>query len=326
MRWIVFLARKLARLIVLLAAVSVIAFTLVSLSPIDPIDAYIGADMLSIGLEQRAQIAARWGLDQPAPVRFLNWLEQLAQGNLGFSRVYNQPVSQAIGYRFATSLALMGVAWTVSGLLGFMLGVVAGAAEGSWFDQAIRLYAYTLASTPLFWMGLLLLTVFAVWLKMAPFCCAAPVGMLPEDVTLWQRLQHLALPAATLSIIGIANMALHTRQKMLDVMHSDYVLMARAMGESPWGVIRQHALRNVALPAVTLQFASLGELFGGAVLAEQVFSYPGLGQATILAGLQGDVPLLLGIVLFSTVFVFSGNTLADLIYQIVDPRIRLAEG
>ena len=126
-----------------------------------------------------------------------------------------------------------------------------------------------------------------------------------------------------MSIIGIANIALHTRQKLIDVLQSDYALFARAQGETRIGIVRQHGLRNIALPALTLQFASLSELFGGSVLAEQVFAYPGLGEATVQAGLRGDVPLLLGIVLFSATFVFIGNTLADLSYRIVDPRIRL---
>ena len=117
-------------------------------------------------------------------------------------------------------------------------------------------------------------------------------------------------------------MALHTRQKLIDVLESDYVLFARARGEHGLVLFWRHGLRNIALPAITLQFASFSELFGGAVLAEQVFSYPGLGQATVEAGLRGDVPLLLGIVIFSAIFVFVGNLIADLIYHVVDPRTR----
>jgi len=142
------------------------------------------------------------------------------------------------------------------------------------------------------------------------------------EATLLQRIHHLILPAITLSLVGIAQITLHTREKTVEAMHSDYALFARAQGENDLGIAFRHALRNVAIPAVTLQFASLGELFGGAVLAEQVFSYPGLGRATVEAGYRGDVPLLLGIVLFSATFVFIGNTVADLIYMIVDPRMR----
>lgn len=310
-------------LVVLLTAVSIASFTLVSLSPIDPVQAYVGADMLTISAEQRELIAERWGLNDPPVTRYFRWLAQLFQGNLGTSMIFNQPVSQVIQQRFLASLGLMTSAWLLSGVLGFVLGVVAGARPGSLFDRVIRFYAYTLASTPTFWMGLLLLIIFSVTLRVTPICCAAPPGKLLAEITIWQRIHHLLLPTATLSIIGVAGMALHTRQKLIDVLHSDYALFARAQGETMAGLIWHHGLRNIALPAVTLQFASLSELFGGAVLAEQVFAYPGLGEATVQAGVRGDVPLLLGIVLFSAFFVFVGNTLADVIYRVIDPRIRL---
>lgn len=318
-----FTVRKLIRLLLLLVAVSIFSFVLVSLSPVDPVNAYVGADMLQISPEQRDLIAQRWGLDQPMTTRFLLWLRQLASGNLGMSMIFNQPVSQVIANRFQASLQMLAIAWLLSGFLGLTLGILAGAKEGSWVDRIIRFYAYTLASSPTFWVGLLLLIIFAVNLRIAPICCAAPPGVLAQDVTVWQRLHHILLPAITLSIIGVANIALHTRQKLIEVLHSDYVLFARARGESLVGIVRHHGLRNVILPAITLQFASLSELFGGSVLAEQVYAYPGLGKATVDAALRSDVPLLIGIVFFSALFVYTGNTIADLTYQIVDPRIRL---
>lgn len=319
-----FAVRKLIRLVLLLIAVSIFSFVLVSLSPVDPVNAYVGAEMLQIGPEQRELIAQRWGLDEPMTTRFFLWLQQLASGNLGQSMVFNQPVATVIANRFQASLQMLAIAWLLSGILGLALGIIAGAKEGSWGDRIIRFYAYTLASSPTFWVALLLLIVFAVQLKVAPICCAAPPGVLAQDVTLWQRLHHILLPALTLSIIGVANIALHTRQKLIEVLNSDYVLFARAQGENLVGIIQHHGLRNVILPAITLQFASLSELFGGSVLAEQVFAYPGLGEATVEAALRSDVPLLIGIVFFSAIFVYTGNTIADLTYQIVDPRIRLS--
>ena len=318
-----FVLRKLLRLILLLAAVAVFSFVLVSLSPIDPVDAYIGADVLQISPEQRDLIAERWGLNEPMTTRFFLWLKQFLQGNLGTSMIFNQPVTTVIANRFNTSLQMMAAAWLLSGLFGLILGVLAGAKEGSLLDRAIRFYAYTLASSPTFWVALLLLIFFSVTLRVTPICCAAPPGVLLEDVTIWQRIHHLLLPALTLSLIGVASIALHTRQKLIEVLNSDYALFARAQGETTWGLIRHHGLRNIALPAITLQFASLSELFGGSVLAEQVFAYPGLGQATVQSALRGDVPLLIGIVFFSAIFVYTGNTIADVTYQIVDPRIRI---
>ena len=318
-----FILRKLLRLILLLAAVAVFSLVLVSLSPIDPVDAYIGADVLQISPEQRDLIAERWGLNEPMTTRFFLWLKQFLQGNLGTSMIFNQPVTTVIANRFNASLQMMAAAWLLSGLFGLILGVLAGAKEGSLLDRGIRFYAYTLASSPTFWVALLLLIFFSVTLRVTPICCAAPPGVLLEDVTIWQRIHHLLLPALTLSLIGVASIALHTRQKLIEVLNSDYALFARAQGETTWGLIRHHGLRNIALPAITLQFASLSELFGGSVLAEQVFAYPGLGQATVQSALRGDVPLLIGIVFFSAIFVYTGNTIADITYQIVDPRIRI---
>jgi peptide/nickel transport system permease protein len=317
-----FLFMKGVRLILLLVAISIISYALISNSPIDPVQAYVGADMMRVSPEQREQIAEYWGLNQPPAERLLTWGSALLQGDLGTSMIYRRPVTEVIGERFLHSLALMSMAWILSGLIGFIAGVVAAMRKDTWIDRFIKWYCYTLASTPTFWMGLLLLIVFAVWLRLLPVGMGVPIGVLAEDVTFGDLFVHMILPALTLSIVGISNIALHTREKLVQVLASDYILFARARGESGFGLFWRHGLRNIAIPAITLQFASFSELFGGAVLAEQVFSYPGLGQATVEAGLRGDVPLLLGLVLFSALFVFVGNLIADLIYRLVDPRMR----
>lgn len=309
-------------MVTLLVAICFISFLLVKNSPIDPIQAYIGADMLKVSPEQRAKIAEYWGLNQPVLVQFLHWGSAVLSGDLGTSMIYRRPVIDVIGERFLNSLALMLSAWVLSGMIGFVMGVVAAMKKGTWIDRLIKWYCFTLASTPTFWMGLLILIIFAVWLGWFPVGMGVPAGVLAENVTLLDRIQHLVLPVLTLSIVGIANVALHSRQKLIDVLASDYVLFARARGERGFVLFWRHGLRNVALPAITLQFAAFSELFGGAVLAEQVFSYPGLGQATVEAGLRGDVPLLLGIVIFTAMFVFIGNLLADISYHVLDPRTR----
>jgi peptide/nickel transport system permease protein len=318
----IFILWKSLRMASLLVAICFISFLLIKNSPIDPIQAYIGADMLKVGPEQREKIAEYWGLDEPIMIQFLNWGSALMAGDLGTSMIYRRPVTEIIGERFLNSLVLMITAWLLSGLIGFVMGVIAAMKKDTILDRMIKWYCYTLASTPTFWMGLLMLIVFAVWLGWFPVGLGVPAGVLAEDVTIVDRIEHLVLPAVTLSIVGVANVALHTRQKLIDVLTSDYVLFARARGERGFILFFRHGLRNIALPAITLQFAAFSELFGGAVLAEQVFSYPGLGQATVEAGLRGDVPLLLGLVICSTLFVFIGNLIADLIYYVVDPRTR----
>ena len=167
--------------------------------------------------------------------------------------------------------------------------------------------------------------IFAVQLRWFPTGLGVPVGELSENVSFFDWVYRLILPAITLSVIGIAQIAMFTRDKLINVMSSDFILFAKARGESGWNLIRRHGIKNILLPAITLQFLSFNELFGGTVLVEQVFSYPGIGRATVAAGLRSDVPLLLGIVLFSTIFVFFGNMIADIIYNFVDPRIKEGE-
>lgn len=320
--WMRFSTGRLIRLAVLLPLVAGSAFALLSASPVDPVRAYVGDRMSLVGPEQQTLIAAKWGLDQPPLVRFERWAGNLLRGDLGDSMIFSQPVATVLANRVGASLALMTLSWTLSGGIGFSLGVVAGALEGTWIDRVIRVYCFVLASAPTFWMAILCLMVFSVELGWAPFCCAGPPGVIAADVTLTDRLAHLALPALTLSLLGVAQVTLHTRDKTREVMASDYATLAFAQGLRRLPVALRHGLRNAALPALTLQFAHLGELFGGSILAETVFAYPGLGQATVLAGTRGDAPLLLGIAIFAALFVFTGNLIADLLHHAVNPRQR----
>ena len=241
---------------------------------------------------------------------------------MGISLLYRRPVIEIVGERFLSSLWLMASAWVFAGVLGLLLGILAGTFRGRWPDRLITGYCMLTASTPAFWIGLLLLLVFAVQLRIFPIGLGVPIGMESAQVTFADRLSHAFLPALTLGLTGISSIALHTKAKMEEVMDSPYVLYAKARGESLFHIVRCHGLRNILLPAVTLQFASISEIFGGSVLVEQVFSYPGLGQAAIAAGLGSDVPLLLGITLISSLLVFGGNLAADLLYHVVDPRMR----
>lgn len=322
-----YLARHIVRFALLMLAVGLVVFALVSMSPIDPVQANVGqAAYVNMSEAKRAQLASYWGGDVPFWERFANWAGALLQGDMGTSLRFNAPVSEVIAHRAANSLALMGIAWLFSGVLGFALGVAAGARRGGALDRVVRSYCFLLASTPTFWLGLLILMVFAVQLGWFPIGFSVPIGVSAADVTLADAVHHLVLPALTLSVTGVANIALHTREKVVDVLESDYVRFARARGESELSVIAHHGLRNVALPAVTLQCAFISEIFGGSVLVEQVFSYPGLGQAAVTAGLGGDVALLAGIALVSAALVFGGNLLANILYGVLDPRMRIGEG
>ena len=310
------------KIISLLLAVSIIAFALVCASPIDPVGQYIMSLGTAVSAEQRAQLEDYWGVNDPPVERYCNWLLNLLQGDLGESAIYRRPVMDVISERFANSLALMLCSWAFAGILGFALGCLMGMFQNRWPDKILKKICYLLSSVPTFWLGHLFLLVFAVKLRWFPIGFSSPIGMLSSEVTIWDKLHHLFLPAFTLSLMSFSDIALHTRQKLVDVLNSEYVLFARARGEGRWSILRRHGLRNILLPALTLQFASFAELFGGSVLAENVFSYPGLGSAVSAAGLRCDVPLLLGVTLFSTLFVCVGNMIANLLYGIVDPQIQ----
>ena len=322
-----FIARHIARLLLLLIAVSIVVFALISISPIDPVQANVGQSAyLNMSPEKREALANYWGANTPLWERYINWISALLQGDMGTSLRYNAPVSQVIAQRATNTLMLMTLAWVVSGVIGFALGILAAVKRGTWVDKTVKGYCFILAATPAFWIGLVFLIVFAVWLGWFPIGFSVPIGKSAADVTVFDALHHLALPALTLSVVGVANIAMHTREKAIDVLESDYIRFARARGYTTWQALRTHGLRNLLLPAITLQFASISEIFGGSVLVEQVFSYPGLGQAAVTAGLGSDVALLAGIALFSAAIVFAGNLVANILYGVVDPRIRAGVG
>lgn len=320
---LLFAGKKLLRAALLLLGVSLAAFLLLCASPMDPLQTNVGQVALgSMSQEQVANLEAYWGVDQPPVERYLGWLSSVLQGDFGTSLLYRQPVLSVIGQRLGNSLWLLVSAWAISGVLSLALGMAAGAFRGRWPDKLIRGYCLIISSTPAFWLALLLLMVFGVWLGWLPIGLSVPIGMESAAVTLADRLRHAVLPALALSLTGTASVTLHTREKLVEVLASDHALFAAARGESRAGIVLRHGLRGVALPAVTLQFASLGEVLGSSVLVEQVFSYPGLGQATVAAGLGGDLPLLLGITVISAAVVFLANFIADLLYGLIDPRIR----
>jgi peptide/nickel transport system permease protein len=318
-----FAGKKLLRLMSLLVVVCFVSFMLIQYSPIDPVRAYIGE--MTVSAEHKAVLEEYWGVNTPPQEKFLNWAGNVLRGDFGISLIYRMPVSSVIKERFTASLVLMASSWLISGILGFILGIIAGMKKGTWIDRAIKTYCYILTATPTFWLALILLMIFSVYLGWFPIGLSVPIGVTAENVTFFDRIQHLILPALTLSLLGVAQIAMFTREKLTEVLSSDYVLFAKARGEKGLDLVLRHGVRNVALPAITLQFLGFSELFGGTVLVEQVFSYPGIGQAAVAAGLRSDVPLLLGIVIVSALFVFFGNLIADIIYEFIDPRIKQQE-
>lgn len=319
-------AKQCLRLIVLLLAVSAVSFFLMSISPLDPLKTNVGQVALGgMSKEQIANLNEYWGVGIPAPKRYLSWMSGVLKGDFGISLLYRRPVLEIIGEKAMNSVWLMGTAWLFSGILGTILGILAGVKQGRWQDKLVTGYCMVMAGTPSFWLALLLLLLFAVQFPLFPIGFSVPVGVAASEVTTFDRLYHAVLPALTLGLTGVSNIAMHTRNKMIEIMESDFICYARARGECGWRLVCRHGLRSILLPVITLQFASISEIFGGSVLVEQVFSYPGLGQTAVTAGLGSDAPLLLGITVCSAAIVFFGNAAADLLYVVVDPRMRRKE-
>ena len=306
--------------ILLLITVSIVTFAMVEVSPIDAVESYVGE--AGVTNDQRERIEEYWGLNEPPVTRYFKWITNFLRGDMGTSMIYRKPVTQVIGERFRLSLALMIVSWILSGVIGLLLGMIMAVYRDTLADKVIRTYCLALESSPAFWVGMLLLLLFSVKLRLLPMGLASPVGIPFDEATLAQRIHHMILPALTLGLTGVSKITLQTAEKMRQALDSDYALFAISRGEGKWTFVIRHGLRNILLPFITLQFGSISELFGGSVLAETVFTYPGLGNATVQSALKGDIPLFLGIALFSSLFVFGGNLIANILYAVADPRIR----
>lgn len=317
-----FLGKRLTRMVLLLFFITVLSFAIVVNSPVDALQAQLGSAISTMSEEQKAVIIQSLDLDKTPLERYEKWASNLVQGDFGYSTVYNQPVTQLIKERFTNTFFLMIAAWALSGVLGLSLGVLAAIRQGTWVDKIIKTYCMILASSPKFWLGLLFLLFFAGYLQLFPIGLTGPMGVVSDDVTVGERIYHMILPGITLSFVSLADITLHTRMKLIEVMQSDFILMAKANGKNLKEIVFQHAFRNILLPAVTLQFLAFSELFGGAVFIEQIFSYPGLAGMVQEAAMKGDVALLLGITLVSSVWIFSGNLIADILYLFIDPRIK----
>ena len=247
-----FFGYKLIRFIILMIAVAIFSFILLDLSPINPVSVYLKGAAVSEA--QRQILNQYFGVGVPLPTKIYHWLLDLIQGNLGTSLIYRAPVIDVIVDKFTASLALMSLSWLLSGIIGFLLGVVAGKNKGSWIDKAVKTYCYAIQSAPSFWVGMLILMVFAVYLKLFPIGFGVPIGVKSTDATFIEWASRLVLPTLTLSLVGLAPIAMYTRNELVQVLSSDYVLFAKSRGEKGWDLVKNHGIRNILLPAVTLQF------------------------------------------------------------------------
>ena len=318
-----YVIKNFMKMILLIVLVSVVTFTLAVNSPIDPIRQYIGTGTVTEG--QRDSIEEYWGLNDTKVERFVKWSTNLLHGDFGDSIIFRKGVLSVIWERAGNSLFLMLSTFALTGILGYIIGLFMGRFRDSLGDRLLKSICITFSATPTFWVGMLILIIFSVKLGIFPIGFSVPVGASADEVTIFDKIYHTVLPAITLTLVFIPNIALHTRSKVIEVLESDYVLFAKASGESEKSIMKNHVIKNTVLPAITIQFGSFSEIFGGSVLAESVFSYPGLGSTIVAAGLGGDIPLLLGITIIISVFVFIGNFIADLLHLFINPMIREEE-
>jgi peptide/nickel transport system permease protein len=302
---------------IVLLFVSAITFLLVNLAPGGP-SSLMRMDATP---EQRAALSKRLGLDDPIPVRYMQWLAGAVRGDLGTSLSSSEPVAFRIGQRLPNTLLLAGTALVVSILVGIPLGVIAALRRNSVPDFLVALVSVMGLSVPAFWLGIILILILSVNLNWLPSSGIATTG---NDGDLGDRLVHLLMPAIVLSTTVLPYVVRFTRSALLDVLGQEYVRTATAKGLSRVRVVYGHALRNALVPVISIIGTLVPRLVGGSVVTEAVFGWPGMGRLAVEAANGRDYPLIVGITVIVSVVVVVSSLVVDMAYTWLDPRIRLA--
>lgn len=309
-----YLARKLAQMLPVALIVTIIVFALTNLLPGDPTVTILGEQATA---EQRAAVRVEYGLDRPAPLRYVEWLGRAAQGDFGRSLRTREHVSEMLAARVPVTLQLTFVAILIAVAIGVPAGILAARFRGSAIDVIVSFVAMSSVAVPYFWMGVMLILFFSLRLGWLP-----PSGYVPFFEDPAQNLRLMVLPAVTIGTAFAALVMRQTRASMLQVLTQDYIRTARAKGMSEPRVVLKHALRNALIPVSTVVGLQIGALLGGAVVTETVFAMPGLGRMLVDGIFQRDFPVIQGAILFIVVAVFAVNVLTDLLYRMFDPRVK----
>ena len=308
-----YMAKRLAFLVITLLGASFIVFMMIHLLPGDPARILAGPEATN---EEVEIIRHKLGLDKPLLVQYVDFMSRILHGNLGTSIITGEPVGSLIKYRFINTLKLSLVGITLSTLIGVPLGVIAALNRNKWIDQLVMGFAVLGISTPIFVIAIFLMIIFTVKLHLLP----------ATSVTGEITLKHLILPGVALALYGAAPIARMTRATTLEVLGQEHVKVARAFGLPERLVIYKYTLRNALIPVVTVIGLIFGYLLAGAVITETVFAYPGLGRLLIDAIFSRDYPVVqIGILFVATTFAVV-NTIVDILYMIIDPRIRASGG
>ena len=311
-----FTAIRLLEIAAMLVLMSFVIYSLIGLMPGDPIDLMLGADPHLTSADV-ARLKQLYGIDRPLIERYLAWAHTALSGNLGYSRLFAAPVSATLLPRLGNSLILMGLSFVVAFAASLGLGIVAARHPGSRRDTAINFACFAGISLPTFWLALILILIFAEGLGWLP---ASGMGG-GEDGDFVDRLRHLVLPVATLTIAGIGGYTRYVRAAMRDALGQDHIRTARAKGASEARVVWHHALRSALVPIATILALSFGTLVSGALVTEEMFAYPGMGKLIFDAVMGNDYNLALAALLLATAVTMLANLAADLAYAWLDPRV-----
>ncbi len=316
-----FILRRLLHAVPLLLAVVVLNFLLIALTPGDPITLLVGD--FPAPPEYLEKMRSEYGLDQPIWVQLGHYLAKVAQGDFGYSFNAQQPVAPLILDRLGATLTLTVTALALASVGGIVFGVMAARLRGGAVDSSIQTVASAGYSIPDFWLGQLLILVFAIWLGWLPSQGNQPIRGLPDGF--WagtlEQLRYLILPAFALSLRYLTLITRITRAAMLEVMHSDFILASRARGASEWTVVMVHALRNAAAPVITVIGYNVGFILAGSALIEAVFAWPGIGRLLFESISKRDYPVMLAILLMVSATVVVANLVTDIVHRLIDPRI-----
>jgi peptide/nickel transport system permease protein len=316
-----YIARRALEALPLLLLVSIILFGMIQLTG-DPLAAYT-VDSTLTG-EDLARLRHFYGLDQPMPIQYLRWLANLLTGNWGTSFVSNVPVAQLIAQRLPNTLLLVFSAYSIILIVALVVGTYTAVHQYSPIDHLFTTLAFIGISVPSFWLGLLLLIFFAVQTRNLglPYFPAGGMYDLAIGPSLPQIAWHLVLPSVTLATVVVASYIRYVRASMLEVIRQDYVRTARAKGLSEAVLLRRHAFKNAAIPLVTLIALDLPRFLSGSVVVESIFAWPGMGRLFWDEAQRTDIPVLMAVLMFTSVLVVVFNLLADIVYAFLDPRIR----
>ena len=316
-----YVIRRLITAVALLFVISFASYSLMALMPGDPVQEMMASNP-NMRPEDVARLRLLYGLDLPVHERYINWLKDTLRGDLGYSRTYKIPVTELMGERLVNTFALSASALVLSLLLAVPIGIVAALRSGSRFDYAANLFAFAGQSLPPFWLGIMLIMVFAEWLQWLPAGGTTTIGTdLSGGAALLDRLKYITLPVLVFTVAQMAVYVRYTRGAMIEVMRQDYIRTARAKGLTERRVVAVHAFRNALIPLVTIVALAMGNVFGGAIITEQVFAYQGVGKLVYDAIIGNDFRVAMVAFNITIAMVLIMNLVADVSYALLDPRI-----